>query len=507
MERIRMEKTLRSSGSTPRRAVPGSLSRAARPATRLTARLAAAALAALVMLALVPAAAFAQATPDAVSAASGETEGWTIKLLGLRADSLVTSYYEKLFNAGAVKRQVEKKGVKFEYRGVPLSRIIAMVDGADSAAPYSFDEAKWKAGYDVTLVSKDGYTATFSTKDLAPDALILATEENGKWGAPQTVGDSPKNLWVRDLVAIETSLAPDPAKTATEAFSVDLDINGTKASYSLDDLRSSELYMEAKGSYTTSAGTKYTNVYGGVKLRALVERFTKLSDKDSVTFVAMDGYEMTYPGSLVMDEADGTWLLAFMMDGEALPKDPGYVRTIKVGAGNPNIDGHLSVRMVKKIVVKQKDFKDFRISLSGKMSHELDRSTIQSCVSCHGKTVTFERKGVSASYTGFPAWLILGYVDDPKNAPHKQDKSIPAYESALARAGYPVDFVAADGFTVTLNAKEMDHNDDLIIAMYKNGANLGEDEFPLALVWDKNAALVPAGIKNVKMLKSVKAKF
>ncbi len=265
--------------------------------------------------------------------------------------------------------------------------------------------------------------------------------------------------------------------------------------------------MEAKGSYTTSAGTKYTNVYGGVKLRALVERFTKLSDKDSVTFVAMDGYEMTYPGSLVMDEADGTWILAFVMDGEALPKDPGYVRTIKVGAGNPNIDGHLSVRMVKKIVVKQKDFKDFRISLSGKMSHELDRSTIQSCVSCHGKTVTFERKGVSASYTGFPAWLILGYVDDPKNAPHKQDKSIPAYESALARAGYLVDFVAADGFTVTLNAKEMDHNDDLIIAMYKNGANLGEDEFPLALVWDKNAALVPAGIKNVKMLKSVKAKF
>ncbi len=463
-------------------------------------------LAALVLCAFAPALAFGQGA-DAVSAATGEDEGWSIALSGLRSDSLVASYYEKLFNAGAVKRQVEKKGAKFEYRGIPLWKIVAMVDGPDAAPPYAFDEAKWKAGYDITLVAKDGYAATFSTKDIAPDALILACEENGKWGAPQTVGDSPKNLWVRDLAAIETSLAPASPASKADAFSIELDINGTKASYGLDELRSSDLYMEAKGSYTTSAGTKYTNVYGGVKLRALVELFAKLTERDSVTFVAMDGYEMTYPGSLVMDESDGTWLLAFMMDGEALPKDPGYVRTIKVGAGNPNIDGHLSVRMVRKIVVKQKDFKDFKIGLSGKMSHELDRATIQSCVSCHGKTVTFERKGIVASYTGFPAWLVLGYVDDPKNAPHKQDKSIPAYESVLARSGYLVDFVASDGFTVTVNSRDLNRNDELIIAMYKNGAILGDDEFPLALVWDRNAALVPAGIKNVKMLKAVKARF
>jgi hypothetical protein len=462
--------------------------------------------AAIAIFALAPCGLFGQGA-DAVSAATGETESWSIALAGTRADSLVASYYEKLFNAGAVKRQVEKKGVKYEYRGLPLWKIVAMVDGPDSVPPYAFDEAKWKAGYDITLVAKDGYAATFSTKDIAPDALILACEENGKWGSPQTVGDSPKNLWVRDIASIETSLAPASAATGAEAFSIDLDINGTKVSYSLDELRSSDLYMEAPGSYTTSAGTKYTNVYGGVKLRTLVERFAKLSDKDSLSFVAMDGYEMTYPGSLVMDESDGTWLLAFTMDGEALPKDPGYVRTIKVGAGKPNIDGHLSVRMVRKIVVRQKDFKDFKIALSGKMSQEMDRSTIQSCVSCHGKTVTFERKGIVATYTGFPAWLLLGYVDDPKNAPHRQDKSIPAYESLLARAGYLVDFVASDGFAVTVNAKDMDRNDDLIVAMYKNGEILGVDEFPLALVWDRNAALVPAGIKNVKMLKAVKARF
>lgn len=443
---------------------------------------------------------------DAVSAASGE-ESWVITLQGQRSDTLVSSYYEKLFNAGSAVRKVEKKGQAFEYRGVPLSRIIAMVDGKDSNHPFSFDEAKWKSGYDVTLIARDGYTATFSTKDVAPDAILVAIQENGKWTAPQTAGDSPKNLWVRDLVAIETSLAPLAPNLKTEAFSIELDINGTKASWPLDDLQSSELFVEQKGSYTTSAGTKYTGVYGGVGLRALIERYTKLSDKDSVTFIAMDGYEMTYPGSLVMDEKDGTWILAFMLDGESLPKDPGYVRTIKVGAGNPNIDGHLSVRMVRKIVVKQKNFKDFRLSLSGKMNHEFDRSTVQSCVSCHGKTVTFERKGVQATYTGLPAWLLLGYVDDPKFAPHKQDKSVPAYESALALAGYPVEFIAEDNFSQTVNARDLHKNDELIVALYKNGENLGDDEFPLVLVWDKDAAMIPAGIKNVKKLKLIRAKF
>jgi hypothetical protein len=455
-----------------------------------------------------PAAAPAAEAPavDATSAAS-EEPGWSIALSGLRSDSLEPGLYMKLLSDSrlAVEGKAERKGVAFTYRGIPLRYVLAMVDGADASLPYAFDEALWKRGYDVSLVASDGYTATFSTKDIAPDALVLAAYEDGKPVAPMIVGDSPKNLWVRSLAAIETSLAPSPEAAAADAFALDLDVNGSASSHSLKELEASELWLEEKGSYTTSAGTRYSGVYGGARLRNLIERYAILRPEDSVTFVAMDGYEMTYPGSRILDESDGAWILAWKLDGEYLPKDPGYVRTVKVGPSDPNIDGHLSVRMVKRIVVKQSDFKDFSVRLEGRMGWTLDRATLQSCVSCHKRTVNFERKGQSASYTGFPAYLALGYVDDPKYAPHKQDKSLPAYDSELAKTGYKVDFLASDGFSLALDSKELDRNEDVIIAMYKNDANLGEDEFPLVLVWDKDAKLVPAGIKNVKKLASIKA--
>ena len=50
-----------------------------------------------------------------------------------------------------------------------------------------------------------------------------------------------------------------------------------------------------------------------------------VSKDDSITFIAMDSYEMAYPGSRILDEADGLWILAFRMDGDYLPKDPGFI--------------------------------------------------------------------------------------------------------------------------------------------------------------------------------------
>jgi hypothetical protein len=445
---------------------------------------------------------------DATSAASAEPS-WSIALSGLRSDVLASSFYQKLLADPSIgaERKAQLKGATHAYKGVPLRFIIAMIDGADSSEPFSFDETLWNQGYEVSLVGSDGYAATFSTKDLGPDALILALYEDGKPVPPMVVGDGPKSLWVKGLASIETSLAPEkaPAAEASGGFSIDLEVNGSDSSYSLKELEASDLWLEGEGGYTTSAGTRYSGTYGGVQLRGLIERSAKLRPEDTVRFVAMDGYEMSYPGASILDESDGQWILAWKQDGEYMPKDPGYVRTIKVGPSGPNIDGHLSVRMVKKIIVEQAAYKDFSLKLEGKASWSLDRATLQSCVSCHKRTVAFERKGQAAAYTGFPAYLLLGYVDDPLYAPHKQDKSIPAYDSALAKKGYTVDFVAADGFKVSLDSRDLDRNQDVIVAMYKNDAELGEDEFPLVLAWDKDAKLLPGGIKNAKMLTLVKA--
>lgn len=447
---------------------------------------------------------------DSTSAASAVQNSWAIELSGARRDTLTMAYYQKIKAAGKdyVQKMVDKRGVATTYAGLPLRAILAMVDGQDSAHPYVFDADLWAKGYEVTLTAADGYSATFSTKDIAPDALILADTEAGKYLArPMVVGDAAKSLWVKEIASITTSLAASRAVSEAVSFALEIDINGTKASVSLAELEKDPSYMEATGSYTTSAGTKYTNVYGGVRLAEILGRYMSLSADDSVSFVATDGYEMTYPGSLVLDEADGVWLLAFKVDGDYLPKDPGYIRTIKVGPGNPNIDGHLSVKMIQRVVVKQKDFKDFSISYSGKMDGSLDRPTIQSCVSCHKKEVIFERKGASGAYTGFPLHLLLAYADDPKYAPHKQATGIPAYDAAAAKAGYKVEVVADDGYTITLDSRELDANDEVIVAMYKEGAGLSPDEFPLVLVWDKGATRLPAGIKNVKRIKSIRLVF
>ena len=448
--------------------------------------------------------------PEATSAASEAWEDWSVELAGYRKDILSHSYYQKIKASAKdyVKKTVDKKGVAVSYSGVPLRAIIAMIDGADSAHPYAFDADLWEKGYEVTLTASDGYSATFSTKDLGPDALILADTEDGTpLARPMTVGDTAKGLWVKDLVSITTSLAASKAVSEAASFALEFDINGVKASYTLAELEKDPAYMENKGSFTTSAGTRYSNVYGGVGLRAVLSRFMSLSADDSITFIATDGYEMTYSGKQVLDEADGTWILAFRMDGDWLPKDPGYIRTVKIGPNDPNIDGHNSVKMIRRIVVKQKDYKDFTIAYSGKLNGTMDRSTVQSCVSCHSKEVSFERKGISGQYEGFPLQLLLAYADDPVYQPHKQDASIQAYDAAAAKAGYKVEVTAVDGYKIILDSRDLDANNEVILAMYKDGAGLDPSEFPLVLVWDKNIARLPEGIKNVKQIQSINLVF
>ncbi len=453
--------------------------------------------------------AFAQ-TVDATSGASEaeNNEAWSIELTGARNDWFAASDYAAMKTTGKdyTEKKVERKGEQLVYKGLALKAVLALVD--DDAKKREFDAALWKKGYEVTLTAADGYSATFSTADISSDALILADTENGKpLDKPMVVGDAPKNLWVREIASIGTSLAPTKTASEASAFSLELDINGKKAAFTLAELEKDPAFIEAPGSFTTSAGTKYANRYGGVKLREVLSRYMDVSADDSITFIAMDGYEMTYPGSRILDEADGLWILAFRMDGDYLPKDPGFIRTVKVGPGTPDIDGHLSVKMVKRIVVKEKDFKDFKLTLTGKRTEIIDRSTVQSCVSCHREEVNFERKGIAATYTGFPLYLALAYADDPSYAPHRQGTDILAYDKAAAKAGYKVEVVASDGFKVTLDSRDLDGNSDIILGMYKEGAGVGDDEFPLVLVWDKNAARLPADIKNAKKITSIGLKF
>jgi hypothetical protein len=385
---------------------------------------------------------------------------------------------------------------------MPLIQIAAMVDGPDDTHPYKVDRSLWKSGYDITVTAADGYSATFNTSEVDMDAVILADRENGLPIAPTLVGEIPTSAWVRNVAEIELSIGA--LEAVGPDFELILDINGKVTSYSIGELETLPYYVEEKGSYTTSAGTTYTHLYGGVKFPDLLNQFMRLKKGNTVILVAMDGYEMTYSGEQILDTSDGVWILAFKQDGEYIPQDPGYIRTVKVGPEVPNITGHLSVRMIEKVVVREKGYEDFSLAIEGKLDFALDRQTIQSCVSCHKASVFFERKGTSAHYTGFPLWRILAYSDDPDYAPHNQDSSIISYRKELAADGYGVELEASDGFKITVDSRELDGNNEVILGMYREEEELPAKEWPLVLVWDKDASVVPEGVKPIRQITSIR---
>jgi hypothetical protein len=442
----------------------------------------------------------------AVMAFAAADSPWSIALSAVRGTSTVSAAVtaDLAASLGAVEMKLEQKGVTKLYKGTPFAAIVGLVDDADRK---TFNRELWKKGYAVTLTSKDGYAATFDTASVAPEDVMLALSADGAAIAPMVVGGIAKNLWVKDLAEIEIELAGPAGAAVDAAPPLVVEAGGATAKFTREELGKSPFYVEAVGSYTTSAGTKYTNTYGGVKLVGFLGQFAPVTADATVVFVASDGYEMSYPGSQILDASDGDWILAFRMDGQYLPNDPGYFRTLKVGPSKPNIDGHLSVRMIAKIIVKPGKVADFNLSMKGKLAFDLDRATVASCVNCHKQAVNYERKGETARYEGVALWRLLAYSDDKDYAPHKQGSSIISYQRALAEKGYPVEIIAKDGFSLTLDAKQLDLNQGVIIAVKKNGLDLPENEAPLVLAWDRDAAPIPDGIKPVRQVLSIVLKL
>ena len=422
---------------------------------------------------------------DDVSSATPAGSGWMVELTGVRNDELWESDLEAWLGESYVELSLEKKGETHLYGGILFSEVVAMVDDPDGSMPYSFQADLWKEGYDITLTAADGYSATFFTADVNPETMMLAVSMDGQPIPLQVAGDFSSKLWIQDLVSVELSLAP--VALEENSFTLELAVNGVERSYTLKEMEQMDIYVEDKGTYINSYGNSFTNIWGGVKLVPLLEQFMVLEPDTSLKIMAMDGYEMTFGGEMLLDQADGDWILAFKENGTYMPEDPGYIRLVKVGPKNPEISGHSSARMVKRIVTEGVPFKDFSLTLTQKdLTEVFDRQTMQSGVTTHKTRVAYyDRKSDSdIPYMGMPLWRV---IERP--------------------TGYKaVELIAGDGFTVTLDNAEVEGNDDVIVAMFtgEDDQLLPDGEWPLRLVWDKDAALVPAGIKSVKNLVEIR---
>jgi hypothetical protein len=423
----------------------------------------------------------AVAEVESVSTATPDGEGWMVTLIGVRQDEIwqsdLAAWKERPDLYQVV--ELEKKGETNLYGGIALSGVVAMVDDADGGMPYVFEGELWNEGYDITLTAADGYSFTFSTAEVAADEILLVDMVDGVPVVPQIAGNLSSGGWVRDLSEIELSLAP--VSLSTNDFELLLDINGQITPYTIGELETMSLYVEDTGSYTNSYGQTFSAVWGGVKLIPLLERYLALTPDSSITLIAMDGYEMSYGGDMLLDQTDGDWILAFKENGEYMPEDPGYIRLVKVGPGNPNITGHLSARMIKSVAVEGIPFEDFEITIvDGDSVEVFDRQTLQSGVGANRDRVAYYDRRAEADipYMGIAVWRLVERPD-----------------------GYSaITIEASDGFSVTLDNSQMEGNDDVILAMYTGADDqlLGSDEWPLRLVWDKDAAVLPEGIKSVR---------
>lgn len=282
-------------------------------------------------------------------------------------------------------------------------------------------------------------------------------------------------------------------------------------SYTLDQLRALKT-TEGYGGMKSSTGTiTPPAVQKGVLIEDLLAEVGGLPDDMAVSIVAKDGYEMTMSATqlrsgdfLTYDMVDGTEkkvdeqlrvMICYENDGRELnPESEGTLRMGIVGSEKNQVtDGHWWVKWVVKVEVKPIE-QEWSLALSGAISEEIDKATFESGANpgCHGTDWTDEEGN---KWSGIPLYLLVGRVDD--EVAHEG----PAYDRELAKSGYDVQIIGADGTMVTVGSEAMYYNKELIVADKMNDAPLGEGYWPLRLVGEGIPATdTIGGIAKIKVL-------
>jgi len=289
--------------------------------------------------------------------------------------------------------------------------------------------------------------------------------------------------------------APTPATETAAPSPVVLEVVGPSGSqsFALEQLQALPA-TEGQGGFVSSTGQIYVPaLYKGVALKDLADVLgITLDESLGLTLTAEDGYSMTFSYDQVVngaftayDPATGkelaehdplTAIIAYSRDGVPLdPKEDGTLRVEVVSEKNNQIvDGHWTVKWVAKAEFTPVGA-DWSIELEGALTSTVDRASFQSCSapSCHANSWEDES---AQPWLGVPLWMLVGQVDDADD--HGDD----GYNDELAAAGYTVNLIAADGYTVTLDSQTISRNNEILLAYLVNDGELPEKYFPVRLI-------------------------
>ncbi len=321
-------------------------------------------------------------------------------------------------------------------------------------------------------------------------------------GTPTAVPAQPTAaVPAQPATAVPTSVPPTSAPTAAPSptaakapAAVVLKLEGLKDSKSLtlDDLKALPVTEGWAGIKSSTGKITLPAKFKGVAVDELFKLVGGLQADTGVNLAAKDGYAMTSSYDqiskgdfITYDPSTGDeiklgdplkTIIAYEEEGKPLPEDTeGPLRLVVVSAKNNQVvDGHWSVRWITQASLKSLA-QDWKITLMGALSQDLDRGTFQSCAapSCHGKTWTDDKAQV---WSGVPLWMLIGAVDD--TIKHGEG----SYNEQLATQGYQIEVVAADGFKATFDSVRIKRNDKIIVAFQVNNNPLDEKDAPLKLV-------------------------
>jgi DMSO/TMAO reductase YedYZ molybdopterin-dependent catalytic subunit len=296
------------------------------------------------------------------------------------------------------------------------------------------------------------------------------------------------------IVVTATPGPPTPTLEPTPLPGSTLDVVGLDESItlSIDDLSQMDV-VEGYGGIKSSTG-KITPpaMYRGVSLLELCQAVGPCDESVAVNVVAKDGYAITFSYDQI---ANGTFTtfdpitgeeisydqplvasVVFEREGESLSEEnEGTLRLAILSPESDQVtDGHWSVKWVRQVVVKQAVV-EWSLHLEGAQTFLMDRNTFESGASpsCH-QTKWEDDEG--RVWTGIPLYYLAGFVDDENR--HEGG----AFNDELARDGYTIDVVAADGYKVTFDSQHVARNKDIILAYLVDDQPLSEDHFPLRLV-------------------------
>jgi hypothetical protein len=313
-------------------------------------------------------------------------------------------------------------------------------------------------------------------------AFTFAACSGGNQVAPSPIAEAT------EAAVVEASPAP------TEAAVPVLEIIGLSETKSLtmDEIKALPVTEGYAGIKSSTGKITPPVMFKGVALKDLAEFIGGMDETSGFNAVAEDGYSITYSfdqlqnGSFVAyDPATGaelknpvelTAILAYEADGKPLDqKQDGVLRLAIVSTElNQVTDGHWAVKWINKFEVKNLGA-EWALQLDGAISKPTDRVSIESCGApqCHGTAWTDDK---AQEWVGVPLYLFVGSVDD------EIEHEGPAFNDALADAGYSVDVIAADGYTVTFDAARVKRNKNIIVAYKVNENALPDEFFPLRLV-------------------------